>query len=447
MNFNRYKKPYLLCILLIILFAFVVIFNHKETKELYLHNTNPEIAGSTQQVTSQPENSKPTPPQEESVESQPIPPSSSSSSSKPTPPPVPSPPKTVFSTKKVVGYYNGWSSYQGFTPHNIKTSKLTHLHYAFAKIADDLTIALADPVNDKNNFKMLKQIKAENPHLKTLISIGGWDYSVYFSDVASTQETRQIFAKSCVDFIKTYGFDGIDIDWEYPVSGGIKENHHRPEDKLNFTLLLQEIRNQLNAQSGIDGKKYLLSVAVSPGAEYLQKVEINKIEAVVDYLFLMAYDIHGSWDSFADFNAPLQIPYEKSPHPTTSVEHAVQTYLNAGIPRANLVLGMPFYGYAYQVFSSENNGLYAPFQTAKSVGYDTVMKNYANNSVYQQFYHEVAQTPYLFGENTFVSFENEKSIASKAMLAKKYNLGGIGAWEISHDKNGILLKTAYDAFM
>lgn len=444
MNFKNYKNHYLIGISVLFLLVCILIFSRpKDVEQSYLHNTDPNISSSTQPVISTP----PQEPQPEEIAPEPESTPPSSSSSLVAPPPIPSPPQAVLSGKKVVGYYNGWASYQGFTPNHIQTTKLTHLHYAFAKISDNLTISLADPTNDKNNFKILQQLKAENPNLKTLISIGGWDYSVYFSDVASTHKTRKTFAKSCVDFITTYGFDGIDIDWEYPVSGGIPENHHRPEDKQNFTLLLQEIRSQLNAQSTIDGKAYLLSVAVAPNAEYLKKVEINKIQSVVDYIFLMAYDIHGSWDSYADFNAPLQIPDENSPHHTSSVQDSIQTYLNAGISPSNLVLGMPFYGYAYQVSTAENNGLYAPFERAKSVGYDTVMKNYMGNSTYLQFYHDKAQTPYLFGENTFVSFENEKSITSKVHLAKQYHLGGIGAWELAHDKKGTLLKCAYNAFM
>ena len=68
--------------------------------------------------------------------------------------------------------------------------------------------------------------------------MGGWTWSTYFSDIAMTDESRTVFAESCVDFIVEYGFDGIDIDWEYPVEGGLEGNHNSPDDKENFTRFL-----------------------------------------------------------------------------------------------------------------------------------------------------------------------------------------------------------------
>lgn len=87
-----------------------------------------------------------------------------------------------------------------------------------------------------------------------MISIGGWDYSAYFSDIASTAARRTAFAESCLTFILEHGFDGVDLDWEYPVSGGAAGNTNRPQDKQNFTLLLKEIRRQLDSQSAVTGK-------------------------------------------------------------------------------------------------------------------------------------------------------------------------------------------------
>lgn len=92
-------------------------------------------------------------------------------------------------------------------------------------------MALADPSNDRKNFAALRKLKQRQPALKTLISIGGWDYSTYFSDVASSAARREAFAQSCLEFILEHGFDGIDLDWEYPVSGGLAGNTNRPQDK------------------------------------------------------------------------------------------------------------------------------------------------------------------------------------------------------------------------
>lgn len=116
------------------------------------------------------------------------------------------------------------------------------------------------------------------------------------------------FAQSCVAFIREHGFDGVDLDWEYPVSGGMAGNHNRPQDKQNFTLLLQTLREQLDAQGRKDGKSYLLTIAGAVSSSYLDRIELTRILPLVDYIFLMSYDMHGPWDTFADFNAPLYTP-------------------------------------------------------------------------------------------------------------------------------------------
>ena len=120
--------------------------------------------------------------------------------------------------KKIVGYYAAWTANDGFTPDMIDPSGLTHILYAFANIAPDLKVIPGNPMLDPLNFHRLQQLKQNNPSLKTLISVGGWTWSGLFSEAALSEESRILFSESCSDFIRRYGFDGIDIDGEYPVS-------------------------------------------------------------------------------------------------------------------------------------------------------------------------------------------------------------------------------------
>lgn len=113
----------------------------------------------------------------------------------------------------------------------------------------------------RGNFNQLIKLKQRYPHLKTLISVGGWSWSNRFSDVAADPALRENFANSAVDFLRKYQFDGVDLDWEYPVSGGLQGNSRRAEDKQNFTLLLQKTREKLDAAGAKDGKRYLLTIA------------------------------------------------------------------------------------------------------------------------------------------------------------------------------------------
>ena len=348
---------------------------------------------------------------------------------------------------EVVGYYAGWAAYQGYTPDQLPAEHLTQINYAFARIdPDTLTIALEDPAHDKKNLAALRKLRQQNGHLKLLISVGGWSDSQYFSDAAATAARREAFAASCVDFVVAQGLDGVDLDWEYPVSGGAPGTNHRPADKQNFTKLLQELRTRLDRQGRRDGKDYSLTIAGAAGSWYLNQIEAVKVADIVDHIFLMGYDLHGPWDTSADFNAPLYTPSGASPQGKSSIADSVQAYLDKGIPAEKLVLGMPLYGYAYQGISSQNNGLYSTYTSAKSVSYRTLKKNYLSNDAYRQYRHQEAQVPYLYGSRTFISYDDAESLAAKAALARSRDLGGIGFWELSQDDGGELTAAANSAF-
>lgn len=355
--------------------------------------------------------------------------------------------RTYSAGGEAVGYYAGWAAYQGFTPDQIPAEHLTQINYAFAQIdPDTLTIALENPAHDQKNLAALRKLRQQNQHLKLLISVGGWSDSQYFSDAVATAARRESFAASCVDFVVEQGLDGVDLDWEYPVSGGAAGTIHRPADKQNFTLLLQELREQLDRQGRRDGKDYALTIAGAAGSWYLNQIEAVKVAAIVDHIFVMGYDLHGTWDTYADFNAPLYAPSGTSPQSRSSISDCVQAYLKKGIPAEKIVLGMPLYGYAYQGVKAQNNGLYSTYTSAKSVSYKMLKKSYLDNTDYRQFRHEEAQVPWLYGNRTFVSYDDAVSLAAKAQLARSLGLGGVGFWEISQDDGGELIAAASGAF-
>lgn len=347
----------------------------------------------------------------------------------------------------VVGYYAGWAAYQGFHPDQIQGDLLTHINYAFADIDPQKNaLVLGDPGQDQKNLSALRTLRKKYPHLKLLISVGGWDYSAHFSDVASTASRRSAFAESCVQLIVEQGLDGIDLDWEYPVSGGLPGTVHRPQDKQNFTLLLQAIRDKLDQQSKKDGKTYYLTIAGAASTGYLNNIEVSSVAKIVDHIFLMAYDMHGPWDSYADLNAPLYTPKESSPQYKTSVDSSIRAYLNRGVPASKLVLGMPLYGYRYQGVKAQNNGLYSTFSSAASVPYYKIERDYLSNSSYRKLCHTDGKVPYLYGNGTFLSYDDADSMQDKGELARSYGLGGIGFWELSQDRKAVLMQSACAAF-
>ena len=347
-------------------------------------------------------------------------------------------------TEKIVGYYAAWAAYSGYYPNQIDANKLTHIIYAFANISSDLKITLGYPDIDVNNIKLLNALKQTNPNLKTLISVGGWSWSGKFSDVALTDASRTTFANSCVDFIIQYGFDGIDLDWEYPVSGGLTTNTKRPEDKQNFTLLLQKIREKLDAREALDGKHYLLTIAGGASTSYLSNVEITKLAQYLDYATIMTYDLHGSWDSYTDLHAPLYNNNDTSPQYKASIDSTVNAWLNASFPSKKLVLGIPFYGYLYSSVPNINNGLYQTYGGANSISYKLIAENYLNKPGFVRYLHSESKVPWLFNGSIFISYEDSESIAYKTDYIKSKQLGGAMIWELSQDPNGVLLNALYN---
>ena len=362
----------------------------------------------------------------------------------PTPQPVTPVSPNQTSSRKVVGYYAAWAAYSRYLPNQIDANKLTHINYAFANISSDLKLTMGYPDVDPNNFKLLNSLKQTNPNLKTLISVGGWNWSGKFSDAALTDTSRTIFADSCVAFIKQYGFDGVDLDWEYPVSGGLTTNSKRPEDKQNFTLLLQKIREKLDAQGALDNKHYLLTIAGGAGSSYVKNVEMAKLSQYLDYATIMTYDLHGMWDAYTDLHAPLYMNNDTSPQYKASVDSSVNTWINASFPADKLVLGIPFYGYLLSSVNNTNNGLYQTYAGANSISYQLIVDNYLSKPTFTRHFHSQSMVPWLFDGSIFISYEDPQSIAYKTDYIKSKKLGGAMVWELSQDPNEVLLGTLYN---
>ena len=344
----------------------------------------------------------------------------------------------------IVGYYPAWKSYTGYTPEMVDVSKLTHINYAFADIGQDYRIKMGYADKDPKNFEMFNSLKTINPDLKVLISVGGWNWSGRFSDMASTEQNRIKFADSCVEFIVKYKLDGVDLDWEYPVSGGLITNSKRQNDKQNFTLLLMTIREKLDAQEIKDNKNYLLTIAAGASNHYIKNTEVDKFHNYLDYVNLMTYDLHGPWDLYSDFNSALYDNEDKSDQYKISIDSAVASWLNAGLPPYKLVVGVPFYGYKYDVLNNINDGLYQKHTNGKAISYKDIAEDYISNPNYKKIFHEKSLVPWLYNGKTFISYDDSKSVLLKAEYIKEKNLGGAMIWELSQDYEGELLNSLYD---
>lgn len=323
----------------------------------------------------------------------------------------------------------------------IPAEKLTHLCYAFAKVVDGEVVpqassdaALSDDAYCQQVCAQLLQLKQRNPGLKILISIGGWSADG-FSDAALTSESRQRFARSTLEFIQKYHFDGVDLDWEYPSNdmAGIKA---RPEDKPNFTLLLSELRHQLNSASA-QGAPYLLTIAVGAGQYYLDGVEIKAVAAQCDFINLMTYDFYNGWATHAGHHANL---YRAAHDPTAdSADHGVQLYLANGVRAEQLVLGCPFYGRSLRGVAAPGLGAAGTPQSNGAYSYQKIADELLPSGRFTRHWDEAAQVPWLFDGDEFISYEDPESIALKGQYVKQHGLAGAMFWEYTEDQSHALL--------
>ncbi|GAF21879.1 MULTISPECIES: glycosyl hydrolase family 18 protein [Shouchella] len=403
---------------------------------------------------------------------------------------------------KVVGYYPSWvAEERGYEVKDLPAEQMTHIMYAFANVCwegvhgnldpsgpnprewiceDEAgpidvpngTIVLGDPEQDvrkvypgddeeeaiKGNINQLNQLKAEQPHLKTVISVGGWTWSNRLSLVAATEETRDTFAQSAVDFVRAYGFDGLDLDWEYPVSGGMPENERSPEDKQNHTKLLEATREALDKAGQEDGKEYLLTIASSASPSYLENNEMEKLANILDWIQIMTYDLNGTWQAQNGHNAPLfydeeaTVPWADA----LNVDAAITGHLQAGVPKEKLIMGMPFYGYGWTGCDAENNGEYAFCDGPAQIGtwsnatfdYQDLKDHYVNQNGYKRYWNDASKVPFLFNETdgTFITYDDPESIAHKANYIVDKGLGGAMFWEASNNRDGDLVQAITTVF-
>jgi chitinase len=361
--------------------------------------------------------------------------------------------------KRIIGYFAEWAVYdRDYHVWDIPVDNLTHINYAFANATTGGGCEIYDEwaalKKDGGNYNLLVDLKAANPGLKTLISVGGWTLSGQFSDIALTAASRAAFVNDCVDFMVAYGFDGIDIDWEYPVEGGLAGNGERPEDKENYTLLLAEFRDQIDAMA----PGSLLTIAGPGGDDNMQNIEMAGIAAQVDWINIMSYDFHGGWESTTGHNAALY-PNSDSPftnEATYNADAAVQGYLDAGVPANKIVMGVPFYGRGWSGVPNVDAGLFQsstglPSGTWESGVYDynDLHDNYVGAAGWTRTWDKQSQVPWLYNaaQSTMISYDDEESLALKANYIIDNNLGGAMFWELSGDTSGAILSNTLANFL
>jgi len=389
---------------------------------------------------------------------------------------------------RLLAYYTSWSIYvREYMPADIPADKLTHLNYAFANIVDG-KCALGDSYADvekafegdtwevpiKGNFHQLNNItKTKYPHLKTIISVGGWRWSKDWSDVALTKESRQVFVDSCIDFMLMYGFDGVDLDWEYPVEGGMPNNTYRPEDGWNYLQLVKLFRHEMDKK----GDGYLLTIAAPADEKKYKHLKLDQMAKSIDWFNIMTYDYNACWglgygavtsSHHTQLYCNPKDPLESSK--TFNCDYTMQGFLHANVPARQIGIGAAFYGKGYVGFTDEGNNAKTPFlfqeYTACPKGTwdnwdtgDTGTYDYSDikarlagggnsgGSSWTRYYDDKAQAVFAIGrgigENIMVSYDDSQSLNAKIDYCKDNKIGGIFIWSLDGDIDGELVHSMY----
>ncbi|KAJ3007660.1 UNVERIFIED_CONTAM: hypothetical protein HDU68_003412, partial [Siphonaria sp. JEL0065] len=263
----------------------------------------------------------------------------------------------------MIGYWAQWSTYT--RPQTridlLDLSGFSAINYAFLNALSDGSLKSFDDWADYLHITRLTgTARVKYPNLRTVISVGGWSGSVHFSNIAKSPTATANFVKNIHKYIKDNGFDGIDIDWEYPGGGGLSCNAVDPNDAINFVTLLKALRAEV-------GPNMLLSIAASPNVERYVVNGVNYLKDIAEqlsYIQVMTYDIYGSWSPYADFNSALNMPSASDPQQPAangaqfSIASSLKDFEKVGVPKSKLVPGVAFYGRSWNVASNKNNGLY-----------------------------------------------------------------------------------------
>ncbi|XP_061894085.1 acidic mammalian chitinase-like [Entelurus aequoreus] len=347
----------------------------------------------------------------------------------------------IATSSKLVCHMTNWAQYRPgngkFTADNIDPFLCTHVIYALATINSFNQINTIE-WNDVQQFNRLNNLKNVNPALKTLLSVGGTVNGMSpFIAMVGRPETRDVFVKSAINFLRTHNFDGLNLAWEYPAHNGSPN-----EDRERFTLLVKELSAAFE-KDAVDSRKtqLLLSANVASVRSNIDRAyEVDQIATYLDFINLMTYDFHGHWEDSTGHNSPL---YGSSMDLGSQIHHninsSVSHWLDLGAPAEKLLLGLPTYGRTYRL-STAASGLGAPSNGPADAG------PYTRTAGFWSYYEacsfltsatvgwiEQQSVPFATFGSAWLGYDDLRSFSSKVQFMTGVNMGGAHVWTLDMD--------------
>ncbi|XP_046560950.1 chitinase-3-like protein 1 isoform X2 [Haliotis rubra] len=341
-------------------------------------------------------------------------------------------------------YFTSWSALTSPTQvrlpvEDVDASLCTHLMYAFASLdIQSMSVVALDPFHEYSRagmtglYEQFNQLKSKNPNLKTLLSVGGQSSGRAFSQLSSSKLSLQQFAQNTMKFLRKHGFDGLDIDWEYPAA----------ETKDKFTFLLKILSEEFSNEA-TNKEPLLLTIAGAGGEDKIRAgYDIKAISKYLDYIFVMTYDFSGSWNKVTGFDSPLRARNDSNFSPVYNVQYALNVWINGGADRSKVIMGLTGAGASFTLRNITDHNVGAPvqdgggppgplYQQKGRLMYPEICQSLKKG--WTRVWDEEQQVPYAYRGDQWVGYDDQQSFGLKVQYVIDEHLGGVMFWELSFD--------------